>query len=71
MAEPQILSTGPLTLRQTEDGVIVVRHTNELGTDTMILSDKNAALLAEAILNLQGARELALQVGDHIEEAFG
>lgn len=69
MSEPRHLMTGPLELRQSEGGVIVVRNRNELGTETMILSGRDAALLAEAILDLQGARELAAGVGDWIEEA--
>jgi hypothetical protein len=68
MAEARNLMSGPLQLRQSEDGVIIVRQTTELGPETMILSARNAALLAEAILDLQGARGLAAGVGDWIEE---
>lgn len=68
MAEARHMMTGPLTIVQKEDGVLVVRNRTELGTETMILSGRNAALLAEAILDLQGAGELARGVGDWIEE---
>lgn len=49
-----VITSGPFQARLSEDGVIVVRHTHELGRDQLIVSSENAVLLRDLLTDLIG-----------------